>query len=224
MPDSRLDEVERLRSLRRRGLISAAGYASGMAARGVPLPADPFQKPPLVVRTRPGIGMHVFAVLVAMIGSLLGIIGVIFEELRANLLLGPFVAAPIIEEALKPAGVLLLLLRWPHALVGRLHAALLAALGGLCFALVESYVYVTWYFPDEGPDYVLFRFTVPVLMHTLASFLVGLGLTRGVIDWAAGRAPFPKRTRNYYFAAVALHAIYNVAVAILAITGELRFD
>jgi len=125
---------------------------------------------------------------------------------------------------MKPAGIYILLLRWPQALLGRLHTALLAALAGLTFGLIESFIYVKVYSPDEGSDYVLFRFTVPVLMHTVASFIVGYGLSRTVIDWAAGRAPFPKLTRNFYFAAVALHVVYNTVAVILSLTGVLDFD
>jgi len=131
------------------------------------------------------------------------------KELRSFDLLVVFVGGPLIEEALKPAGVYVLLLRWPQALLGRLHTAFLTALGGLAFGVVESLIYVNLYFPDNGSDYVVFRFTVPVLMHVLSSFLVGLGLTRSVIDWAAGRAPLPAADRNYYAAGVLLHAMYN---------------
>ena len=46
------------------------------------------------------------------------------------ILFGPFIAAPLIEEALKPTGIYIILLRWPWALLGRLHTALLTATGG----------------------------------------------------------------------------------------------
>jgi hypothetical protein len=71
---------------------------------------------------------------------------------------------------------------------------------------------------------VLFRFTVPLLMHVTASTIVGWGLSRTVIDWAAGRAAFPKTTRNFYFAGVALHSVYNTTAIILVLTGVLDFD
>jgi RsiW-degrading membrane proteinase PrsW (M82 family) len=152
-----------------------------------------------------------------------GIPGVVFQELQV-FGLGAFVAAPVIEEAMKPAGIYILMLRWPQALLGRGHTAMLAAIAGLTFGLIESYIYVEFYFPELGSDYVLFRFTVPVLMHVVASSIVGYGLNRSLIDWAAGRAPFPKETRSFYFAAVALHAVYNLVAVILAVTGELDFD
>src|SRR5574342_1098500 len=106
----------------------------------------------------PTIGWRLFAVAVALLGGAFGVIGAFLQELRAGggIFLA-FTGAPIIEEALKPAGVYLLLLRWPQAIAGRLHTALLSALGGLCFGVIESLVYVTLYFPEGGSDFVLFR-------------------------------------------------------------------
>jgi RsiW-degrading membrane proteinase PrsW (M82 family) len=205
-------EIENITSLRRRGLLTAEAYELHLAALGVKAPGA----------GRLSWWLQPFAILVAVVGCVVGIPAVIFQELQAAF--GPFIAAPVIEEAMKPAGIYILMLRWPQALLGRLHTALLAALAGLTFGLIESFIYVKVYFPDEGSDFVLFRFTVPVLMHTVASFIVGYGLSRTVIDWAAGRAPFPKVTRNFYFAAVALHAIYNTAAVILSLTGVLEFD
>ncbi|HLF76577.1 MAG TPA: PrsW family glutamic-type intramembrane protease [Dehalococcoidia bacterium] len=173
----------------------------------------------------PTMGWLLFGVVVAMVGGAFGIPGAFLQELYAGggILLA-FTGAPIIEEALKPIGVYILLMRWPQAIGGRLHTALLSALGGLSFAVLESLVYVTLYFPEGSSDFVLFRFTVPLVMHSTASFLVGLGLTRTVFDWAAGRAPMPRQARNFYFAAVALHALYNLTAVILAILGVLDFE
>ena len=60
-------------------------------------------------------------------------------------------------------------------------------------------------------------------MHALCSYLVGLGLNQRVIDWAAGRAPLPKASRNFYIAAVIIHGTYNFTAVILAITGVIDF-
>ena len=197
-----------LASLRRRGLISVAEYERRLAAM-----------PPV----RPSVLLQPVALIMALLGGGLGIIGAVFQELMSGGIGAPFIAAPIIEEALKPAGIYILLIVWPRALAGRLHTATLTAISGLCFGLIESYVYVTWYFPEGDSAYVLFRFTVPVVMHTIASFLVGFGLSRQLVDWAAGRATFPKMTRNFYIAAVLLHAAYNTAVVALELTNVVEF-
>jgi RsiW-degrading membrane proteinase PrsW (M82 family) len=169
-----------------------------------------------------GIPLRLFALGVAVVGGLLGILGAVFEEVVAGSEF--FVAAPVIEEAMKPAGIYILLIRWPLGLRGQIHTAALTAVSGLSFGVIESLIYVTVYFPDQGSEFVLFRFTVPVAMHAVASFVVGLGLSRALIDWAAGRGTLPKRTRNFYLAGVGLHAAYNTLVLALALTGVLEFE
>jgi len=159
------------------------------------------------------------AVFVAAFGGVLGILGAFLEELRAGGLLG----APIIEEALKPAGVYIILIAWPATLRSHRDTAVLTAVGGLVFGLIESLVYVKLYFPDAGAGFVLFRFTVPVTLHVVCSFIMGSGLDRGILDWAGGKVPFPRLTRQRYFTAAGLHMAYNVTVIILALTGVLTF-
>jgi len=203
-------DLESVHSLRRRGLISAAAYQQHL---------DSLKTEPL----RPSVLLQPVALLMALLGGVLGVFGAVLQELQSSGFAGPFIAAPIIEEALKPAGIYILLIVWPRALAGRLHTATLTAISGLCFGLIESYVYVTWYYPEGDSAYVLFRFTIPVMMHMLASFMVGFGLSRQLVDWAAGRASFPKMTRNFYIAAVLLHAIYNTTVVALDIAGVLEF-
>jgi RsiW-degrading membrane proteinase PrsW (M82 family) len=202
-------DVDAVEALRRRGLISEAAYEEHVAT--------------LREQMRPSVLLQPLALLMALLGGALGVFGAVVQEFQSGGLGAPFVAAPIIEEALKPAGIYILLIVWPRALAGRLHTATLTAISGLCFGLIESYVYVTWYYPEGDSAYVLFRFTVPVMMHTIASFLVGFGLSRQLVDWVNGRSSFPKMTRNFYIAAVLLHAIYNTTVVALDLTGVLEF-
>ena len=168
---------------------------------------------------------YVLAVLLALVGGLLGIIGAFFQEAQSTLtyVLLPFIGAPLIEEALKPSGIYLALLWWPRAMRGQLFTALLCALSGLVFGIIESLVYVTLYVDNPSDEFIVFRFSVPLGLHALCSYLVGLGLNQRVIDWAAGRAPLPKASRNFYIAAVIIHGTYNFTAVILAITGVIDF-
>lgn len=172
----------------------------------------------------PGVLVQVAAIAIALLGGAFGVPGAFVQELYAGggILLA-FTGAPIIEEALKPAGVYFLLAKWPQALASQLHIAMLAALGGLCFGAIESFVYVTVYYPASSGSFVLFRFTVPLLMHATASFIVGLGLSRGIFNWAANGAPLPRSTRNCYLTAVALHATYNIVITVLSVSGIFGF-
>jgi len=167
---------------------------------------------------------HARIIALALFGGVLGIAGSIFGELRSGgLLLLPLVGAPIIEEAFKPIGVYFGFLRWPDALKNRLYVALLCAGGGLVFGLLESTMYVFVYARDHPDWYPYFRYTVPVALHVIASFTVGLGLDRTIVDWVNRGASLPKRTRRFYVAGVTIHGIYNTVAIILTIAGVLDF-
>jgi protease prsW family protein len=172
-------------------------------------------------RTR-GIALRyqLLAVSLAVAGGFLGVGGALFEELRAGGL--GFIAAAPIEEALKPAGIYILLVRWPFILRDRRYTIALCALSGLTFGIIEACVYVFIYFAEGSGTFVLYRFTLPLLMHTLGSGIVGSGLDHRLIDWANGTAAFPRRTRNAFIAAMALHGAFNLTAVVLTVTGVVR--
>jgi RsiW-degrading membrane proteinase PrsW (M82 family) len=167
-------------------------------------------------------GYHVLALFFAVAGGALGIGGAIIAEIQSassgGFLLG-IIGAPLIEEAMKPAGLYILLVKWPQALRGRLHTAALAGISGLCFGLIEAWVYVNVYVSNPPDWFVTYRFTAPLALHATASFVYGLGLNRGLIDWTQGRSPLPKSTRNLYIAAAAMHAVFNATVIVLTLAG-----
>src|SRR5262245_18361590 len=86
--------------------------------------------------------LYVLGLALALLGGLFGIGGAFLQELESRALFAVFVGALIIEEALKPLGIYILLVRWPQALRGRLHTAVLCAISGVTFGIVESLVYV----------------------------------------------------------------------------------
>jgi RsiW-degrading membrane proteinase PrsW (M82 family) len=169
---------------------------------------------------------YLLAFLMAVIGGALGIIGALFQEMQTTttFLLLPFLGAPIIEEALKPSGIYLTLLWWPRALDNQLFTAILCSISGFVFGVIESLVYVIVYVEDPSDGFILYRFTVTLALHAVASFVVGLGINRRILDWAAGRTKLAKPSRNFYIAGVAIHAIYNTTAVILSIAGVLDFD
>jgi RsiW-degrading membrane proteinase PrsW (M82 family) len=167
---------------------------------------------------------HTRVILLSLAGGVLGIAGSFVGELQAGgFLLLVFIGAPIIEEAFKPIGVFLALACWPRALESRLYRALLCAGAGAVFGLVESAVYVWVYAPDHPDWYPAFRFTIPVFLHALASFTVGLGLDWRVVDWVNHGTRLPKRARNFYFAGVTMHSIYNTTAVVLVFAGVFDF-
>jgi hypothetical protein len=100
---------------------------------------------------------------------------------------------------------------------------MLCAVSGAVFGVIESLIYVELYYPEGNDNFVLFRFTVTPLMHATASFIVGLGLSRALVDWVNGRATLPKLTRNCFIAGMALHAVYNTSAVLLGVFGVLDF-
>jgi RsiW-degrading membrane proteinase PrsW (M82 family) len=193
--------------------VAGADASVELAATRIPAGRAPFYQ-------------YVLAFIMAALGGLLGIMGALFQEGQTTFgfLLLPFLGAPIIEEALKPSGIYLTLLWWPRALNSQLFTALLCAISGLVFGVIESLVYVTLYVADPSDGFILYRFTVTLALHTVASFVVGLGINYRILDWAAGRSRLPKASRNYYIAGVAIHAIYNTTAVILSFAGVLDFE
>ncbi|HXF50412.1 MAG TPA: PrsW family glutamic-type intramembrane protease [Dehalococcoidia bacterium] len=191
---------------------------------GIAIPAD---SPPPDPRARDvGPIGHLAAAAVAVAGALVAAPLAVIEELRPGLglLLLPFVAAPTIEEILKPAGVYLLLVRWPRLVRGQLHTALLAALAGLAFGLLESAAFVTIAVDEPTRTFVAYRFTAPVAMHATASLIAGSGIGPDLIAWAKNGAPLPRRAVWRFGAAIALHAAYNLTAVALTLSGALDFD
>ncbi len=173
---------------------------------------------------RPGIRLHLLAIMFALLGGLLGILGAIAAEGRTTVpLLIVFIGAPIIEEIVKPVGVYLFMFRWRDVLRSRLHIATLVMISGVCFGLLESLVYVTLYVPDHSQEFFIYRFTVTIGLHAAASFIVGLGVSSKLIDWANGEAEFPRAARFAFLGAIGLHAAYNITVTVLDLTGVLNF-
>ena len=129
-------------------------------------------------------------------------------------ILGSFIAAPMIEESLKPCGVYLLLAKWPQALPSRFYTALLAALTGLGFALVENEIYLRVYFPEHSHEMVLVRYTGGLALHTIASFIFGLGINQKLVAAVKGEIPLFSANKRFFITAMSLHAAYNISAVI----------
>jgi RsiW-degrading membrane proteinase PrsW (M82 family) len=184
--------------------------------------APPATRPP---QPRITLGHHALAILFALVGGLLGIIGALFAEGSSSVpLIAVFIGAPVAEEILKPVGIYIYMLRWRDVLRNQLHIATLASISGICFGLIESLVYVTLYVPDHSQEFFIYRFTVTVALHGIASFIAGLGISSQLIAWANGQAPFPRRAKWAFAVAIGLHALYNTGVTIMELSGFLTFD
>jgi len=148
--------------------------------------------------------------LVALLGGLFGILGAAYCEIMYGSILVAFVGAPIIEEAIKPAGVYLLLVKRPAVLRSPRYTAFLAGLGGLAFAVVENLVYLNVYIPDPSPTLVLWRYTVCIGIHTACSFIAGYGINEKLLAAVRGEVKFLSFDKRFFIFAMVLHSLYNI--------------
>jgi len=156
--------------------------------------------------------LHVLVLLAALGGGILGVFGAIFQEIFYGSILGVFIAGPMIEEVMKPTGVYLLFILKRDACKGRVHTALLAALGGVTFALVENFFYLRVYFPEHSHAIVVVRYTWALGLHTVASFIVGFGINENLIRSIKGDIPFLKGNWRFFVIPMVLHSAFNVVM------------
>ena len=158
---------------------------------------------------------HAFAFVIAAAGGVLGVLGAIIQELSHLTPLVAFVAAPMIEEVMKPCGVYLLLVWWPQVLTSRLYTALLAALGGLSFAIIENIIYLQFYFPEHSQTLVVFRYSACLTMHMVCSFILGFGINQKLLASVRGEIPLLKGNKRFFFIPMIIHSIFNITVVLV---------
>ena len=157
-----------------------------------------------------------FAFFMAALGGVLGVLGAIIQELSQGSLLVAFIAGPMIEEVMKPSGVYILLARWPQLLTSRLYSAILAALGGLCFALIENIIYLQLYFPEHTQTLAVFRYSVCLTMHVVCSFIVGFGINQKLLASVRGDIPLLKGNKRFFFIPMIIHSLFNIMAVLFA--------
>ena len=155
---------------------------------------------------------RVFAFLIAAAGGVLGVLGAVIQEWSYGSLLVAFVAAPMIEEVMKPSGVYLLLVRWPQVLTSRIYTALLAAVGGLFFAIIENIVYLQFYFPEHTQTLVVFRYSACLTTHVVCSFILGFGINQKLLASVRGEIPLLKGNKKFFFIPMIIHSLFNIMV------------
>ncbi|MFC1925490.1 PrsW family glutamic-type intramembrane protease [Chloroflexota bacterium] len=161
------------------------------------------------------------APLIALFGGVFAVIGAIFEEALHYSFFGPFIVAPIVEEALKPSGVYLLLAKWPYVLRSRIYTAYLAALGGLVFAAIENALYLWVYIEDPDTTTIMVRWIAGPILHMGCSFIVGFGINEKLLASVKGEVPLLSGNKKFFIIPMVIHGLYNtVAVILWAIMGE----
>jgi RsiW-degrading membrane proteinase PrsW (M82 family) len=158
---------------------------------------------------------HGLALLLALVGGVFGILGAFLTEVTHSSLLGAYFAAPIIEEALKPSGLYLMLAKWPRVLRNQFYIASLSALAGITFSLIENLVYLNIYIREPTPQLIVFRYTACVGIHAICSFIFGLGINQKFLASIRGETSFLSYGKRFFFTAMVLHSLFNITVTIL---------
>jgi len=154
------------------------------------------------------------APLAALGGGVLGVFGAVIQEVFYGSLFAAFVAGPMIEEAMKPTGLYLLYALRPESIPGRMYRAVLAALGGLSFAVVENIFYLEVYYPEHDGALRLFRYTWTLGMHVALSFIVGLGVNERLLRSVRGEVPFLSGNWRFFVIPMILHSLFNIVMVV----------
>jgi RsiW-degrading membrane proteinase PrsW (M82 family) len=163
------------------------------------------------------------AVLVVAAGPA-GVLGAVVASLAVDVSLAFAVfavvlVAPITEEYVKVAGPLYLAESRPWLVPAGWVLLAIAVAGGLGFAAIENWLYLTVYIEDPTELIIRWRWIFGPSIHGTASFLAGWGVRR---MWLAtdrhGTPPEVAIARPWFVGAVALHGSYNLLAVLLELT------
>jgi hypothetical protein len=133
------------------------------------------------------------------------------------------VFGPLTEELMKVAGVTLVIEKWPFALRGAAQIVICSVAGGLAFAVIENLLYLNVYIPNPSHELIVWRWTACVALHTVCSFIAGLGAVRvWRIVWRDKKPPRLALALPFLIAASVTHGLYNLAAMVLEISGMVK--
>lgn len=131
---------------------------------------------------------------------------------------------PIIEELAKAAAALYLVENRPWLIPNAWSVIVLVAMSGLVFALAENWLYLNVYIENPSPDVIRIRQIGGPLLHTSASLLAGIGVSKlwttidqGRTDRWVFRPAVP-----WLVYAMVLHGTWNLAATLLELTGAIQ--
>ena len=127
---------------------------------------------------------------------------------------------PVTEELMKIAGVTLVIEKWPYALRGAAQIVICSIAGGLAFAAIENLLYLYVYVPNPSHKLIVWRWTACVALHTVCSFIAGLGTVRVWRHvWRAHAPPRLALALPFIVAASVTHGLYNATALALEKSG-----
>ncbi len=180
---------------------------------------------PLFVRKNDRVPATFIPLIYAIAGGVLASVGAFIEEASSGIgfLLGLVVIGPLIEEILKPIGVIVLLEKKTAYLFAKTQIFWLCIVGAVIFAFLENTLYVYVYFiplkhsnPVLYNSAVLYRYTVCILLHIITTSVVAMGLAREFVRIRrTGEKFLLENITGYIVSAVVIHGAYNLLTVIL---------
>ncbi len=151
-------------------------------------------------------------------GGFLASLGAFIEESLRAFPLVPFLVAPLIEEILKPIGVIVILESKPFWIKSKWQIFWLCVVGALIFSLLENLLYIYIYARDTNTiNFIIFRYTVCILVHLVSTGILAWGLMREYVSMINEERKFElENLLAYITVAVIVHGGYNFLAYLLS--------
>ncbi|MBX0329865.1 PrsW family intramembrane metalloprotease [Oscillochloris sp. ZM17-4] len=201
-------------------LVVALSFGPALLYASVVYWLDRFEKEPL----RLLIGAFLWGAIIATVGAIIAtnVLQISLEIITRNPALaeltGTTLIAPLVEESLKGAAVLLIFLIFPHEFDSVLDGIVYAAITALGFAATENVLYLYFQgYATDGASGLAVLFVLRVLLggwgHAVYTSFIGIGLA--VARLRRGWAIKIIAPVLGWCVAVFLHALHNTMATIL---------
>jgi hypothetical protein len=161
----------------------------------------------------------------AVVGGFFASLGAFIEETARNALFIFVLIGPLIEEILKPIGVIVLLESKPSYIHSKFQILWLCIVGALIFSFLENLIYIWWYASRcLSLKFIVFRYTVCVGVHLVSTIILSLGLMKEFMRIKSKGARFElENTLPFIIGAVVFHGGYNLLIYVLTTNRLLTF-
>jgi hypothetical protein len=126
------------------------------------------------------------------------------------------IVGPVAEEGIKVAVALWIVETRPYLFRWGIQIVICALAGGLAFAAIENVMYLHLPHQEPAPGLIWWRWTVCVAVHTVCSFIAGLGVLR-IWSHTISRKTRPQFSLCFpwFVTAMVIHGLYNCVVVLM---------
>ena len=162
--------------------------------------------------------VNILLLFYAIGGGFFACLGAFIEESLRIIPLVPFLVAPLIEEILKPIGVILVLEDKPSWIKNKWQIFWLCIVGALVFSFLENLLYIYVYTKNTNTvNFIIFRYIVCTSVHLISTGILAWGLMREYVNMTdKGRKFEVENLLTYITTAVIIHGGYNFLAYILS--------